>query len=87
MGLVSDAKAYHAFLNAMQMALFLKNPGGMVPFLAATLLPPGVAGIILLIAAISAVDVPPQSTGGVSEQICLNDGKIDLFFRLFAQFF
>jgi hypothetical protein len=58
-----------------------------VPFLAATLLPPGVAGIILLIAAISAVDVPPQSAGGISEQICLNNEKMDLFFQVFAYFF
>ena len=34
---------------------------------------PTLTAIILLIAAISAVDVPSQSAGGVSEIICIND--------------
>ena len=44
--------AYGA-LSADQLAPFLKNPDGLVPFLAMTLLPPGFDGLILL-AAISA---------------------------------
>lgn len=44
--------AYGA-LSAEELAPFLKNPDGLVPFLATTLLPPGFDGIILL-AAISA---------------------------------
>jgi sodium/pantothenate symporter len=43
----------YGVLSAEQMAPFLKNPDGLVPFLAKTLLPPGFDGIILL-AAISA---------------------------------
>jgi len=44
--------AYGA-LSADQLAPFLKNPDGLVPFLASALLPPGFDGLILL-AAISA---------------------------------
>jgi hypothetical protein len=49
----------YAALSAVQMALFFKNPWDLVPFLTTTLLPSGFYGIILRIAAISAVDVPP----------------------------
>jgi sodium/pantothenate symporter len=43
----------YGVLSAEQIAPFLKNPDGLVPFLATTLLPPGFDGMILL-AAISA---------------------------------
>jgi hypothetical protein len=63
----------------MQMAPFLKNPLGPAPFLTPTLRSPGFDGVILRIAAISAVDFHPQCAGGVSEQIFLKDCGTDIF--------